>query len=164
MKTFLDRLGFLFHRPRFHGKTFTSIVVQGIFGGGKIVKYLDFVGGGLGFNVVKGNYATAFEPMTEKEQLKRDKALARQSRRFHGQLSKPAYRVPTLLELMIFRMSRTSIRLMLQNRDHTYFTEQGWLQSDYYYPTRLGPLKKAAGSLFDLIGARMAKARGDTAA
>ena len=33
MKLFLDRLGFVFHRPRFHGKTSTSIVVQGIFGG-----------------------------------------------------------------------------------------------------------------------------------
>ncbi len=26
MKTFLDRLGFVFHRPQFFGKTFTSIV------------------------------------------------------------------------------------------------------------------------------------------
>ena len=44
MKIFLDRLGFYGHRPGFFGKTFTSIVSQGIFGGGKIVKYLDFVG------------------------------------------------------------------------------------------------------------------------
>ena len=36
MKIFLDRLGFLFHRPRFHGKTSTSIVVQGIYRGRKI--------------------------------------------------------------------------------------------------------------------------------
>jgi multimeric flavodoxin WrbA len=50
MKTFLDRLGFAFHRPRFFGKTFTSIVTQGIYGGGKIVSYFDFVGNGLGFN------------------------------------------------------------------------------------------------------------------
>jgi hypothetical protein len=161
MKTFLDRLGFLFHRPRFHGKTFTSIVVQGIYGGGKIVKYLDFVGRGLGFNVVKGSHTTALEPMTAKEQLKQDKALARQSKRFHRRLLKPAYRVPTLFDLMIFRMSRTSIGLMLRNRDYTYFRELGWLESDYYYPTRLGPLKKTAGSLFDLIGAAMSKAKGD---
>src|SRR5215472_17838354 len=46
MKVFLDRLGFVFHRPQFHGKTFTSIVAQGIHGGGKIVKYLDFAGAG----------------------------------------------------------------------------------------------------------------------
>ena len=40
MEDLLDRLGFVFHRPCFHGKTFTSIVVQGIHGGGKVVKYL----------------------------------------------------------------------------------------------------------------------------
>ena len=28
MKMFLDRLGFVFHRPRFFGKTFTSIIAQ----------------------------------------------------------------------------------------------------------------------------------------
>jgi len=37
MKVFLDRLGFGFHRPRFFGKTYTSIVTQGIYGGGKLV-------------------------------------------------------------------------------------------------------------------------------
>ncbi len=42
MKIFLDRLGFVFHRPRFFGKTFTDIVVQGVYGGRKTVKYLDF--------------------------------------------------------------------------------------------------------------------------
>jgi multimeric flavodoxin WrbA len=51
MKTFLDRLGFVFHRPRFHGKAFTGIVVQGIYGGAKIEKYLASAGGGLGFHV-----------------------------------------------------------------------------------------------------------------
>lgn len=40
MKNLLDRLAFVFHRPRFFGKTFTSIVIQGIFGGNSIVKYL----------------------------------------------------------------------------------------------------------------------------
>src|SRR5512136_3026396 len=55
LKVFLDRLGFVFHRPRFFGKAYTSIVTQGIYGGPKVVKYLDFVGGGLGFNVVKGS-------------------------------------------------------------------------------------------------------------
>ena len=54
MKIFIDRLAFTFHRPRFFGKTFTSIVVQGIGKGEEIVKYLDFIGKGMGFNVVKG--------------------------------------------------------------------------------------------------------------
>ena len=160
MKTFLDRLGFVFHRPRFFGKTFTSIVAQGIYGGGKIVSYLDFVGNGLGFNTVKGSCITTLDPMTEKQQHQIDRVLAAQARRYYARLEKPGYPVPTLFMLMIFRMGRTKIRLELDDsfRDYTYYADKDWLESDYYYPTRLGVLKKGAGKLFDSMSARMTRA------
>jgi multimeric flavodoxin WrbA len=151
MKIFLDRLGFVFHRPRFFGKTFTSIVAQSIYGGDKIVKYLDFVGMCLGFNTVQGSCITVLDPMTEKEQKKIDRALADQSRRFHERLLKPAYPAPTMFKLWGFRYARTSMGLLLddRNRDYRYYKDNGWFGSDYYYPVRLGALKKAAGGLFD---------------
>ncbi|MGE5173164.1 MAG: flavodoxin family protein [Betaproteobacteria bacterium] len=161
MKTFLDRLGFVFHRPRFFGKTFTSIVVQGIYGGSKIVKFLDFVSMGLGFNVVKGSCVTALDPMTEKEKQKIDSILAAHSRRFYEQLVMPAYPVPTLIKLWAFRYARTSMGLQLddRNRDYRYYRDQGWFDSDYYYSIRLGALKKAAGRFFDSLTARSVKKR-----
>lgn len=161
MKTYLDRLGFLFHRPRFHGRTFTPIVVQGFYGGDKVVKYLEFVGVGLGFNVVKGSCITALEPMAEKERRKMQNALARQSRRFHGRLHESAYPTPSVLQLMMFRMGRTSAKLLADddNLDHTYYRNQGWFESDYFYPAELGPLKKAVGAAFDWTAAHMAKQR-----
>ncbi len=161
MKIFLDRLGFIFHRPRFFGKTFTSIVAQGFYGGEKIVSYLDFVGNGLGFNTVKGSFFTALEPMTEKEKQKIDRALARQSRRFYKRLVKPDYPVPTLFKLMAFRMGRTSMELELDDSsfDYRYYKDKGWFESDYYYPVRLGALKKLAGGLFDSIQTRMTRKR-----
>jgi multimeric flavodoxin WrbA len=161
VKILLERLGYVLHRPCFFGKTFTSIVTQGIYGGGKIVRYLDFVGNGLGFNTVKGQCFTALEPMTEKEAQKQDKALAKQSRRFHKRLHQPAYPPPTWFDLMAFRMGRTSMRLELdeRSRDYTYYRDQGWFRSDYYYPTRLGPLKKAGGALFDWLATRMTRRR-----
>jgi len=161
MKIFLDRLGFIFHRPRFFGKTFTNIVVQGIFGGPKVVKYLDFVGSSLGFNVVKGRVIISLEPMTNKQQKKTDRVLARHSRLFYERLMKPTPITPTLFKLMIFRMSRTSLKLMLDDsyRDYTYYRDKGWFESDYFYPTRLGLLKKAAGNLFDWIATRTTKKR-----
>jgi multimeric flavodoxin WrbA len=161
MKAFLDRLGFVLHRPRFFGKTFTSIVVQGVYGGTKIVNYLDFVGKGLGFNTVKGTCVTALDPITEKEQQKIDRALGRLSKHFHERLTRPAYPVPPLVNLMAFRMSRTSMKLMLNDtyRDYTYFTEKGWFESEYYYPTHLGPPKKAAGSFFDSLATIVTRRR-----
>jgi multimeric flavodoxin WrbA len=160
-KIFLDRLGFGFHRPRFFGKLFTSIVTQGVYGGGKIVNYLDFVGSGLGFNTVKGCVVTARAPMSEAERLKIDRTLVAQSKRFHNGLLKPAYPPPTLFKLWAFRMSRTMIRQALDdsNRDYKYYQDRGWFQSDYYYPTRLGVLKKTAGSLLDAMATKSSKNR-----
>jgi multimeric flavodoxin WrbA len=159
MKIFLDRLGFVFHRPRFFGNAFTSIVAQGFYGGDKIVSYLDFVGKGLGFNTIKGTCFTALEPMTKEEKQKMDAALASQSRQFYEKLVKPVYPVPSLFRLMVFRGGRINVRLECDesDRDYTYYKEKGWLESDYFYPVRLGVLKKAAGSLFDSMATRKVK-------
>lgn len=168
MKVFLDRLGFVFHRPRFHGKAFTCLVAEGLFGGTEIVRYLDFVGAGLGFNVVKGcvvtcrkNPNTAQDPIIEEERRRMDEALADLGRRFHEQLSRPAFPAPSLFELFKFRMARTSIDLELgdEDRDHAYYRDQGWFESDYWYPARIGPLKRAAGVAFDRIAARSSRTR-----
>lgn len=157
MKAFLDRLGFAFHRPSFFGKAFTSIVTQGIYGGGEIVNYLDFVGNGLGFNTLKGNCFTALEPMTEKEKLKRDRVLAAQSKRFYKTLMKSAYPTPNLFKLMAFRMGRTSMKLELDdaNYDYRYYQKKGWFEADYFYPARLDTVMKLFGNLFDALQTRM---------
>jgi multimeric flavodoxin WrbA len=151
MKTFLDRFGFICHRPRYFGKAFTSIVTQGFTGGNKIVDYFDFLANFLGFNTVKGASLTTLDPRTEKAQKKIDIALSSLSRRFYAKLAKPAYPEPSLFKLMGFRMARTSIIELLddRSRDYRYFAEKGWLESDYYYPTHMGLLKTTAGRLFD---------------
>jgi multimeric flavodoxin WrbA len=159
MKAFLDRLGFVFHRPRFFGKTFTSIVAQGIYGGSKIVKYLDFVGMGLGCNVVKGSCTTALDPMNERERGKIDRVASEHSMRFHVGLWQPTYPVPTFLDLFAFRAARTSMRVMLDesSRDYTYYRDKGWFESGYFYPTRLNALKRAAGAVVDYASLRNAR-------
>lgn len=159
MKIFLDRLAFFGHRPKFFGKTWSCIVTQGVGGGGKIVKYLNFIGNMLGFNVVNGSFCRTLEPMTEKGQKKNNKKITKQSKRFYLKLIKNEYPTPTIFKLMMFRMARSSMKLMLNEeyRDYKYFLEQGWFDSDYYYPVKLGWLKKMAGRLFERIGTSMAK-------
>lgn len=152
MKTFIDRFGAALHRPRYFGKTFTSIVTQGIGRGDKIVESLDFLGMTAGFNTVKGSCITFLNP-TEKELQKVNRILAGHSKRFYAALNKPAYPVPSWIMLMGFRMGRNSIKEKLddRSRDYRYYAEKGWFESDYFYPTRLGPLKKTGGRLFDAM-------------
>lgn len=168
MKAFLDRLGFAIHRPRFFGKACTSIVVEGLLGGKAVVKYLDFVGFTLGFNTVTGsrivcraNPDTASQPMMDAERRKMDEVLAAHARRFRETLMGPSFPRPTLMQVAGFRMARTSIRMeqAAERPDPTYYRERGWFESDYYYPTKLGLGKRAAGAAFDRLAARMSKAR-----
>ncbi len=157
MKVFLDRFGFVFHRPEYFGKTFTSIVAQGIYGGNKIVKYLDFVGRGLSFNVVKGCVVKTLEPMTEEARKKSEAIIKKQAKKFYAALIKNEYPSPSVFQLMIYRMSRTSMQMMLDEtyRDYTYYMEKGWFHSDYYYPVKLNPIKQIMGRLFDFTTRKM---------
>ena len=157
MKVFLDRLGFIFHRPHFFGKAYTSIVVQGFYRGNKIIDYFNFVGNTLGFNIVKGCCLNSLEPMTEKEQKKIDRIIEKLSKKFYSTLVKKEYPNPTLFKLMVFRMSRTSVKLLLDEswRDYTYYKNNGWFGSTYYYPTQLNPIKKLVGNFFDFMFTRI---------
>jgi multimeric flavodoxin WrbA len=156
MKVFIDRFVFVCHRPRYFGKVCTSIVTYAFARGDKIVEYLDILAMTLGFNVVRGTCVNALDARTEKDQQKIDRALARQARQFYAGMEKPAYPAPSLLMLAIFRTFRSMIRQASDDStpDYTYYAEKGWFESDYYYPARLGVLKKGAGMLFDSLAAR----------
>lgn len=150
LKVFLDRLAFAMHRPRLHGKTASAIIVEGIGFGSRVRKYLEFVEGSLGYETVKGSVSKTLEPMTEQAIAKMDETLAEHARRFHAELMKPPYPKPSLFKLAMFRMGRTGIRLHAQGLlDWDYYRDQGWFESDYYYPVRLGWPKKALGAFLD---------------
>lgn len=153
MKIFLDRFGFAVHRPRYFGKAFTSIVVQALGRGERIVDTFDWTARSLGFNTLKGMTITGYDPRTEKQQKKINRDLAEHSKRFYHLLAKPAYPVPSLFMLAGFRMSRSTVKKLAgpESIDYQYYADKGWLESDYYYPTHLGPLKSAFGALFDQL-------------
>lgn len=160
MKTFLDRLAFVFHRPRFFGRTFTALVAQGIYGGDSVVKYLENVAEFWGFHIAKGCCVTT--PQTALDREKNNERIKKAAARFYRNLSRPAPPVPSLFRLMLFRFIRTSHKMLTEGkqydtterlgvfeRDYRYYKENGWLESDYYYQTSLGFLKRLAGWFFD---------------
>ncbi len=98
-KMLLDRIAYFGHRPHFFGKTWTNIVTQGIGGGGKISKYLNFIGNVLGCNTVKGCCLRTLEPMTEIGKKQIDKIIEKQSKKFYTQLIKKEYPKPSYSNL-----------------------------------------------------------------
>lgn len=158
MKNLFDRLAFIFHRPRFWGKTCTTVVAQGVFGGAKTVKYLNSMGENLGFHVSRGCVLQTLEPTTEAMCRKNGRKIKKAAAAFYKALMRgtPA---PSLFRLMMFRMTRTMIHKMQSEeyRDYCYFKEIGWFESDYYCDTSLGIFKNVMGRFFDFIGRRMAR-------
>lgn len=158
LKNFLDRMSFIIHRPRFFGKAYCAIVTQAVYGGKAILKYLAGIGEDLGFTVSRGICLTTLEPMTESQQKKLLAGTEKASERFYKTLMRKKNTTPSFLRLMMFRVSRALLQSYEQRmKDYYYYREKGWLESDYYYPTSLGPVKKTTGYLFDLIGRGIAK-------
>jgi hypothetical protein len=126
-------------------------VAQGVYGGSKIVKYFNFIGKALGFNVVKGICVTNLEPVSDKTVAKNEKSIEKLAGKFYKQLLKNELPKPSLFDLFIFRMSRTSMKIKQDEsfRDYNYYTEKGWFNSDFYYPVKLSPVKKLLGLFFD---------------
>jgi multimeric flavodoxin WrbA len=153
MKIFLDRLAFICHRPRFFGKTFTCIVAEGIYGGNNILKYLNFLGAPLGFDIVKGSCITTLEPMTDKAAKKINKTINTHSRKFYSQLIKKENSKPNLFEFIMFRIFRTRIKYMLNSkfRDYAFYRNQGWFETDFYFPVKFGFFRKILGRICDRI-------------
>lgn len=80
-------------------------------------------------------------------------------------MNRDTFPAPSLLKLWGFRMGRTSVRFELSEADcdYQYYTDKGWFGSDYFYPVRLNPLKKAAGRYFDSAQARKTRKRKNSA-
>ncbi len=158
MKNLLDRTAFLLHRPCFFGKAYTSIVTQGIYGGNSIIKYLGNMGENLGYSTAKGCVLKTLEPVTKDVQKKNSFEIKKAAARFNRVLMRQTAPSPSFFRLMMFRISRTSMKEMLNDDyyDYRHYRTNGWFESDYYYDVSLNPIKKLMGRLFDYIGHRMA--------
>lgn len=159
MKNFIDRMAFIFHRPRYFDKAFTGIVSQGVFGGKGVLKYLHTTGKFMGFHVSKGCNVTTLRPITKNQQQKLNKKVKKASIRFYKELlRKNIPPSPSFFKLILFRMARTGIKTLDPKfKDYQYYKEKGWLTSDYYYPIRLNPLKKLVGKISDILGKQIMK-------
>ena len=158
MKNFLDRLAFIYHRPRFFGKIYTAIVTQGFMGGKDAQKYLEDIGQTFGFTVAKGCCLMTLDPMTENQQKKLIEVINQTAARFYKELMHTSAPSPSLYRLMMYRMARTYIKSLDQKYcDYHYWKDNGWFESDYYYVANLGPIKKILGHFFDFLGRQRVK-------
>ncbi len=164
MKNFLDRLCYVFHRPRFFHKAFIPIVTQGVYGGKDIVKYLETVGDFWGYIVCRGICITAPAGVRlpqEEEQI--DNILRVGAKRFYQTLTGEKSPSPSLKKLLIFRFMQGYKPYGPVDCDYKYFKERGWLEAPYFYETKISLLKKFIGKFFQWKSQRLGKILQDRA-
>ncbi|MBU7005198.1 flavodoxin family protein [Phosphitispora fastidiosa] len=148
LKILLDRMAYVFHRPCFFGKTFMPIVTQGVYGDKEVLKYLGSVAQFWGFKLCRGVGVTTplkGEP-TAAQQQTIALETAKAANQFHELLTNPEMPAPGIKELMIFRFVRTSHKSGTGlPADYEYFKANGWFETDYFYETKLGLIKRAIG-------------------
>ncbi len=163
LKDLFDRLAFIFHRPRLFGRICLPIIVQGVYGGKNVAKYINEVMEFWGMNVVKGTVLTGGiypkKGLSKKIEEKNNLLTKDAAERFLKALQHDQPRSPSLFRLMIFRITRTSMQYFdeVLESDKKYFEKNGWFNSDYYYDVKLNPFKKVVGKYFDNMMKNMAK-------
>jgi hypothetical protein len=125
MKNLLDRMAFCFHRPRFFGKTFTSVVTQGVCGGRTVRKYLESSAKDFGFSTTRGCCMTTLEPLTERQEKDLKRKTRKAAERFYHELCQPA-KAPSVFRLMMFRVARMRVKRISKTfYDYGYYEKQG---------------------------------------
>jgi hypothetical protein len=162
LKDLFDRLAFVFHRPRLFGRVCMPVIIQGVYGGNKVGKYISDAMGFWGLNPVNGiviaGGITPDQDATSSAIEKNRQNLAKAVERFTRALENTQPVQPTIFRLMIFRATRSGMKYFPEALapDREYYEQKGWLQSDYYYDVKINPFKKVLGSLVDTMMRRMA--------
>lgn len=155
LKILYERLAYVFHRPRLFGKVSLAIVVQGVYGGKKIVKYIDDLMSFWGCSTVKGAVVSgALYPnskLAESILKKNSAAVSKALDGFREAVVHYRERKPTFFRLAIFRMTRSSMKHSEEATaaDKKYYSDMGWLESGYYTSVKIGTVKRIFGALVD---------------
>ena len=163
LKSVFDRLAFIFHRPRLFGKSSLCFVTQGVYGGNKVIKYVDELMGFWGCNIVAGSILKgSLDTGMGKDISSEDAILEKFNKaieKIDSQYSTKRYPPPSMFKLIIYRMTRSSMKYFSEatDADKKYYEENGWNTADYYYKTKLNVFKKIVGKIMDRMIYGMAK-------
>ncbi|GKX64981.1 flavodoxin family protein [Inconstantimicrobium mannanitabidum] len=168
LKRIIDRMAFLFHRQELVGKP-TLIVVTSDGGGHKQVsKYMKMTVSGWGCNLIGS--INIISPMyfddknnvsawgyDEYYHTKMLSMINKSTDEFKKILHSDVRKVPSFYDIFMFNCLRS--KTFTSQADYDFWKEKGWLDSNYFYETKLNIAKKVFGAIFkgfiNLAGKRL---------
>ena len=158
MKTFIDRLSYVFHRPRFFDRKALLLTTAGVMGNDDVLKYLDTVARIWGFEVAGKAGTLTAAPVPQYRIDENRKALARAAGEFAAALRRGTRKSPGLMDVIIFRGQRAVFAELadVSPADYRYWKEKGWLDpgTKYFADVPVNPLYNAIGRIVEWFSAR----------
>ncbi len=168
LKRIIDRMAFLFHRQELVGVP--AIIAVTSDGGGhkQVSKYMKMTATGWGCNLIgtiniispmyfedkKENSVWGYDEYYHNKVASHIKKL---TDRFKGIIESGVPKKPSFYEIFMFNCLRS--KTFTSQADYDYWRDKGWLNSYYFYDTRLNILKKTFGTILkgivDLAGRRL---------
>lgn len=158
MKSYMDHLSYLWHRPRFHGKKAMTLVVGGgTFG--YIEKYMELNLNRWGYDVAAKAGLPHLDALNDKYKAKALKKLGQSAEQFYSEVKDKKRTVPRLIDLIWFNIWKGNATMFQKTlkEDYKYWEEKGWTKASYYYPTRIALWKKVMVWGFNKLGDRFMK-------
>jgi multimeric flavodoxin WrbA len=173
MKNWIDRLGYVCHRPEFAGKTAMLCATTGFTParralrsmwyavwawGYRIAGQVSFVTGGtkesLGRSIDKGMSLMPAEELRERHSQR----IQRAAQKLLQEIRDHRAERPSFFSLLLFRIGQIAVsqRAAPESVDFSFWNDKGWLDTrrcTYYFPHRTNPLKVGAARLLGSMAA-----------
>lgn len=151
MKRTLDRLSYLFHRQEFVGKPALTVVTTDGGGQRETGRYLKMTACGWGCRLVGELQIIStrfFENRnqeipwgySEKYHASVMAKIRKAANRLETDILRGKPVTPSYYDLFLFQCLRS--KTFVSKADHDFWSQRGWLNSQYFYPAALSPAKK----------------------
>lgn len=155
-KKVIDRLAYLFHRPELIGKPALNVITTG--GGARKVtgKYLKMTACGWGCNLI--GTISVISPMffegkkdnnmyNPKYCQKVNRTMDKLIDEFYESISNFQLPHPSFYDIFMFNGLRS--KTYMSQVDYKFWESKGWLNSSYYYKTKINAFKRLFGYLLN---------------
>ncbi len=145
LKTFIDRISYMLHKPALYDKHSYIIVTTDIGGVRPISMYLRYMMNAFGLYNAGYTGVIAKQIKTKEDyQNKISDTFTVEAEKFKNLLNRGKYYKPKFTQIIRFNLWKISATLKknLYPGDFQYWQEKGWLDKDYYYPIQINLIQK----------------------
>jgi multimeric flavodoxin WrbA len=164
LKTFIDRISYNFHRPRYFGKYSMNVVVTGNMGMKETLKYLKGLSLCWGFELTgELGFYMAPKNTTIRVFKKNKDNLEAETDKFYRAIKEKKKRRLTFVDYIMFHSTRAIFSKTgeLSPTDYKYYKENGWFDKKkkfFFDNIRHNPVKSAlAGFMGFMMGKQLEK-------